>query len=248
MQLNHILLRMALQKVTHIVPVGHTKEKLVGSIIRDSIRQFPVHRVILLVGKDPDVSGEEAVNDTAIEIEKELKGFADIEQKKVEKLDVLKGTIDILDIIKKERAKGYNVKMNISGSLHSIGIACYIAALVSGTGIYSALPEYKNKKVTGIKEILTIPSFPIKEINDEQMQILKVLEGSGVDSVEELISRLKPELKKGRKEYGNERARLSHHLRSLNEYRFITTEKAGKNVKLSLSGIGKIYVMGKEIK
>lgn len=243
-----IMMYMTFKQVTHIVPVGHTKEKLVDSVIRDSIRQFPVHRVILLTGKDLNVSGEDAVYDTAIQIAKELKGFADIEQKEVEKLDVLKGAIDVLDIIKEERTKGYDVRINISGSLHTIGIACYIAALVSNTQIYSALPEYKNKKVTGIKEILTIPFFPIKEINDEQTHILKVLEVSGVDSVDELIARLKPKLKKETKEYTNERARLSHHIKSLGNYGFLDSERSGKNIKLSLSKIGEIYAKGKEIK
>jgi CRISPR locus-related DNA-binding protein len=238
---------MTIKHVTHIVPVGHTKEKLVDSVIRNSIKQFPVHRVILLIGKDLNVSGEEAVYETAKETAKELKGFAEIEQKEVEKLDVIKGAMDVLEIIKEERANGYDVKINISGSLHTIGIACYIAALISNTQIYSALPEYKNKKVTGIKEILTIPFFPIKEINDEQIQILKVLEGRGVDSVDELISRLKPEFKKETKEYTNERARLSHHLKALGNYGFINSERSGKNIGLCLSKIGEIYAKGKEI-
>jgi hypothetical protein len=56
--------------------VGHTKEKLVDSVIRKSIKQFPVHRVILLIGKDLNVSREEAVYETAKETAKELKGFA----------------------------------------------------------------------------------------------------------------------------------------------------------------------------
>lgn len=238
---------MAIEIVTHIVPVGHTKEKLVNSIIKNSIKQFPVHKVILLIGNDLNVSGEKEVYDTAIEVEKDLKGFASIEKKVVEKLDVFKSAIEILDIIKKERKMGNEVKINISSSLHTIGIACYIAALVSNTAIYSALPEYKNNKVIGIKEILTIPFFPIKDINEEQIQILKILEIEGVNSVEELISKLKPELKKETKGYLNERARLSHHLKSLGNHGFINSERSGKNVKLSLSRIGEIYTKGKNI-
>jgi len=231
---------MALKQVTHIVPVGHTKEKLV-----DSIRQFPVHKVILVVGKDRGVSGEDKVYITAREIERELKGFVEIEWRKVDKLDVLNGAIDILKIVKEERARGREVKINVTGSLRTIGIACYIAALVTNIEIYSALPAYKNGKVVGIKEISPIPFFPIKELPEEQMQILRALQGNGVASIDELIARLKPKLKKGTRDYANERARLSHHLKLLREDGFVEGEKAGKNVKLKLSKIGEIYAMGK---
>ncbi len=231
---------MAIKQVTHIVPVGHTKEKLV-----DSIRQFPVHRVILIVGRDLNVSGEDKVYDTARDIERELKGFVEIEWRKVDKLDVLNGAIDILRIIKEERSRGREVKINVTGSLRTIGIACYIAALVTNTEIYSALPAYRNGKVVGIKEIFTIPFFPIKELPEEQMEILRSLQGNGAASVDELISRLKPKLEKGTREYANERARLSHHLKILREDGFLEGEKAGKNVRLRLSRIGEIYAMGK---
>lgn len=233
---------MTLKQITHIVPVGHTKEKFI-----DIVKQLPLHKVILIVGKDMNVSGEDKVYKTAEEIEMELKGFIDIEWRKVDKLDVISGAIDILKIIKEEKAKGHEIKINISGSLHTIGIACYIAALVSGTEIYSVLPEYKKGEITGIKEILPIPFFPIKEVSDEQIQILKALENNGVASVDELISRLKPKLKKEMQEYTNERARLSHHLKSLRRDRFLDSEKSGKTVMLKLSRIGKIYILGKAV-
>lgn len=236
-------MKQALKQITHIVPVGHTKEKLV-----DSVRQFPVHKVILIVGQDLNVSGEDKVYKTAEEIEKELKGFVEIEWRNVDKLDVFSSAIDILKIVKEEKGKKREVKINVTGSLHTIGIACYIVALVTGTEIYSALPAYKNGKVVGIKEIFSIPFFPIKEVPEEQMEILRALQGNGVASVDELISRLKPKLEKDNtREYANERARLSHHLKILRKDGFLDAEKAGKNVKLRLSRIGEIYAMGKAI-
>lgn len=233
---------MALKQITHIVLVGHTKDILVNSV-----KQFPVHKVILIVGKDPNVTGETKVYDTANEIEQELRSFAEIEQRTVDKLDVFSGAIDILKIIKEERSKEHDVRINISGSLRTIGIACYIAALVTDTEIYSALPEYDSGRVIGIKGILNVPLFPVKEISDEQMRILTVLEGDGVASVEELINKLKPDLVKETKEYANERARLSHHLNILRKDRLLESEKTGKSVKLSLSRIGEIYAIAKDL-
>ena len=65
--------------------------------------------------------------------------------------------------------------------------------------------------------------------------------------MDELIAKLKPEFKKETKEYTNERARLSHHLKALGNYGFINSERSGKNIRLSLSKIGEIYAKGKEI-
>jgi DNA-binding transcriptional ArsR family regulator len=101
--------------------------------------------------------------------------------------------------------------------------------------------------ITGIKEILPIPFFPIKEVSDEQMQILKALENNDVASVDELISKLRPKLEKETRDYTNERARLSHHLKSLRNDGFLESEKVGKTIKLRLSRIGKIYIFGRAI-
>ena len=79
------------------------------------------------------------------------------------------------------------------------------------------------------------------------MQILTVLEEHIVDSIDELIARLKPELKKETKEHTNERARMSHHIKSLSNYGFLNSERSGKNIRLNLSKIGEIYAKGNEI-
>lgn len=233
---------MVLKKITHIIPVGHTKEKFL-----EILNQFPVQKVILLVGKDINASGEKQVFETAKKLGNFLKDFVEIEQLSVDKLHVLSGAIEILEIIKNEKEKGYEVKINITGSLHTVGISCYIAALVSKTEIYSALPEYDRKKVTGIERIINIPFFPIKNIPSEQMDILTALKTLSVNSIEELIIRIKPGLEKDSKEYHNERGRLNHHLKALRKEEFLIFKKVGKNVKISISDIGRIYLMGKEI-
>jgi len=233
---------MVLTQITHIVPVGHTKETLV-----DSIRQFPVHKVVLLLGKDRNLTGEKKVYETADKIEQLLKGII-IERKTVEKLNVFEGVIDILHIVNEERARGHKVMINISGSLRTIGIACYIAALITDSEIYSAIPAYDNKgQITGIKEISTVPLFPIKEITAEQIKILNVFK-TGVASIEDLIKSLNPGLKKGTDMYTNERARLNHHIKLLRKSGFLESEKIGKMIKFKLSRIGEAYIIGKKFR
>jgi DNA-binding transcriptional ArsR family regulator len=63
-----------------------------------------------------------------------------------------------------------------------------------------------------------------------------------------LISRLKPELEKGTTDFGNERSRLSHHIKKLKKWGFIETEKSSKNLIIQKSKLGKIFLKGREIK
>ena len=79
------------------------------------------------------------------------------------------------------------------------------------------------------------------------MEILRKLEG-GVESLDELVSRIKPELKKGTQEYNNERSRLSHHIKKLEKDGFIETKKVKKNLHIKLTILGEIYLRGKELK
>jgi hypothetical protein len=118
---------------------------------------------------------------------------------------------------------------------------------VSKTEIYSALPEYKGKKVIGINKIINIPFFPIKNVLKEQIEILRIIDNDNFNSIEELILRIRPDLNKNSREYSNERARLSHHLRGLRQEKFIDYKKSGKNVKIRISEIGRIYLKGREI-
>ncbi|MFQ5888162.1 MAG: winged helix-turn-helix domain-containing protein, partial [Candidatus Hydrothermarchaeales archaeon] len=120
--------------------------------------------------------------------------------------------------------------------------------LVTGAEIYSGLSTYGKKgENIGIKKILPIPPFPIKDISKEQYKILKELydNGGSVNSVDELISIVNTETSPERSDYQKERARFSYHLKGLKKDGFIETEKQGKNVKVRLSKIGEIYVVGK---
>jgi DNA-binding transcriptional ArsR family regulator len=71
--------------------------------------------------------------------------------------------------------------------------------------------------------------------------------GKGVvESIDELIARMRPEIEKGTKEHGNERARLSKHISKLRDEGFVETDKLGKTVSLKLSRMGEVYVAGRK--
>lgn len=224
---------------THLVPVGFTSNKLIASL-----KQFPVHKIILLTHTGDDKNKD--VMSALEEIRQAFQGF-DIEVFLVDRETVLDSSLEILYIIEKEVKEGRTVKINISGGMRNIGIAAYIASLVSDVPIYSDIPDHTQDGTYHLKGILDIPLFPIKDLAREQTDMLEKL-GDGVDSVDELISRLKPELEKGTADFGNERSRLSHHIRKLSSAGFIETERNSKNLAIRKSKLGEIYLQGREIK
>ncbi|WP_288067654.1 DUF6293 family protein [Methanolobus sp. WCC1] len=224
---------------THLVPVGFSPDKLI-----ESIKQFPVHKIIILTHKGDEE--QEMVQSAVKSIKKAFKGF-EVENRVVERENILESSLEMLDIIEAEVKAGSTVKINISGGLRNIGISAYIVSLVSNVTIYSDIPEYTDKETYHLKGILDIPLFPIKDLAKEQLSILEKLE-NGVESVDDLISRLKPELEKGTTDFGNERSRLSHHIKKLSNAGFIETEKVSKNLVINKSKLGMIYMKGREIK
>jgi CRISPR-associated protein Csa3 len=224
---------------THLVPVGFSPDKLI-----ESIKQFPVHKIIILTHKGDEK--QEMVQSAIKSIKKAFKGF-EVENRVIERENILESSLEMLDIIEAEVKSGSTVKINISGGLRNIGISAYIVSLVSDVPIYSDIPEYTDKETYHLKGILDIPLFPIKDLAKEQISILDKLE-DGVESVDDLISRLKPELEKGTTDFGNERSRLSHHIKKLSNAGFIETEKVSKNLEIRKSKLGLIYMMGREIK
>lgn len=227
------------RKYTHLVPVGFSPDKLIVSL-----RQFPVHKIIILKHQGDD--NNQKVLPAIKGLRDAFKGF-EIDERVVERENVLDSALQMLDIIEEEVTGGSTVKMNISGGLRNIGISAYIVSLVSDISIYTDIPESSNDETYHLKGILDIPLFPIKEFPKEQVIMLETMK-DGVESVDVLISLLKPELQKGTADFSNERSRLSHHIKKLREAGFIDTEKSSKNLAIRKSKLGEIYMKGREIK
>lgn len=223
---------------THIVPVGFSSDKLIYSL-----KQFPVHKIILLTHQGDEKN--ERVQSAVDGIKQAFKGF-EIQDRVVDRENVLDSSLQMLDIIQEETKKGSTVMINISGGLRNIGISAYIVSLVSDIPIYSDIPEY-TENTYHLKGVLDIPLVPIKELAKEQVSILGEL-GDGIESVDVLISLLKPNLEKGTTDFANERSRLSHHIKKLRTAGFIETEKSSKNLAIRKSKLGEIYMKGREIK
>ncbi|RMF89942.1 MAG: hypothetical protein D6733_05175 [Methanobacteriota archaeon] len=227
-----------MKRIVHIIPVGHTKQTLI-----EGMRQFPFHKAVLVLGKEAG-PGERQAEAVAEEIEKELGGLAEVERMHVDMDDIYSAARDIAARIKAEEKAGNQVMVNISGSLRSVGIACYLACAVTGAELYMALPSYEDGRVTGIRRVIKIPLFPIKTVGREEESILLYLFEKGpVDSMDRLILGLYGK-DKDSPGYLNERARMSYHIKKLREKGFIDTDRHGKSLRISLSKMGEVYSAG----
>lgn len=226
------------KETVHILPIGYESDKLITSI-----RQYPVHRIILIMVEGDDK--RKRVQEAVAKVKEAFKGI-EIEERIVAREDIFQATLDVLDVIEEQAKKGSDIKINIAGGMRNLGISSYIASLVSKVTLYTDIPESDNEKEYVLKGIMEIPIFPIKEISQEQMEILYQLD-EGTNSLDTLISRLKPELEKGTQKFDNERSRLSHHIKKLKSAGFVETEKKDKMLSIRRSVLGEIYTKGTAI-
>lgn len=222
--------------VCHIVPVGFTAGKLI-----EGVKQFPVHKVVIVAS-----GTDERVKKAAKKVENAFKSYAEVEKRSVDPEDVFRAALDFIEIIKEEREAGREVIVNAAGSLRNITLASYIAAQATKMELYSSHSRYDERgEPVGITRIIDIPYFPICEPPREQMDVLEALGRGEVESIDELIARMQPEIEKGTREHGNERARLSKHISKLRDGGFVETDRLGKTVSLKLSKMGKVFVAGR---
>ncbi|MHA1728910.1 MAG: HFX_2341 family transcriptional regulator domain-containing protein [Promethearchaeota archaeon] len=223
---------------THLIFVGHRKDVYMDSVKK--LMKYHINKVILIVGDNLEYSGEEKVHKIAEEMKKELKSFWEVGIAEINKIDIIIAIEQLLEIIKNENKSGNVVLINASGSLRTLAIAGYIICCLTGSKIITSLPEYdKTGKEIGVKEIIEMPLLQIKIPGSEHLEILTKIKGT-LDSMDDLILGLKPDLERRSKGFMNERSRISHHVSKLEEMGYIKREKAGRNVKVSLTPLGKL--------
>jgi len=229
-------------KLTQIVLVGHTKVRLM-----EGIKRVSTDKLVLVVGNNPNLEGEAKVVETAEAIEIIFRDLMVIEWLRVDKEDIFAAARVILQKVEEEIEKGIEVKINISGSLRQMAIACYIVALVSKTPIFSVLPEYDaDFQEIGVKEVYEVPYFPIKQVSVAEVEILKVVNGKGtVESIEQLMAEAYGKV--AEREYNRVRAKISYYVKELEEEGFIRKRRVGQKVQIELTPLGEIYVLGQEI-
>ncbi|MBN2734792.1 MAG: transcriptional regulator [Methanomicrobiaceae archaeon] len=222
-------------KITHIIFVGHHKERLIQSLKMSG--DFPMGKIILVVGEQSS-SGEEKSRILAEDIKKDLSSLVDTEIVSLDKKDVKRGAMQLISLIKSEEKFGFESVINISGSLRTFAVSAYIAGSVTRSRVITSIPRYdENDNEVGIEEVIEVPVLPVCFLRDEQMQIILSID-EGVDSLDELIMRINPSMEKYTDEFYKERSRVSHHLKVLEGGGFIEKNKKGRNISVSLSDLG----------
>lgn len=222
---------------TAIVFVGHSKDRLIESIRR--LRSSPIEKIILVVGEQ-ESTGEKRSRVIAEELKRDLQTFFDVTITQIDKKDIMRAARQITDLIRAEQQNKRNVVINISGSLRTFSIAAYISGCITRSKMITAIPKYdKDDNEVGIEDIIALPLLPLNIIKDEQHRILAAI-GEGVASLDDLVIRLTPDIKKNSDAFPKERSRLSHHLKNFEEMELIEKEKKGKNVGVWLTELGEL--------
>ena len=224
---------------TAFVFIGHSKERLIESI--RGMRSDPVEKIVLITGEQ-DSSGEKKSRGIAEELERDLSPVFDVTTERVDKRDIIRAAQQITEMIRVEKEDGNDTILNMSGSLRTFSIAAYIAGCITGSKMITAIPKYdRNGEEIGIEDIIALPALPLSLLKDEQQRILLAV-NDGVASLDELVVKLDPKMKKSSDAFAKERSRLSHHLKKFEAMGLIVKEKSGKNVGVTLTGLGEMMV------
>ncbi len=221
-----------MNKVVHVLPVGLNKDVLLEST---KLSGKPIQKVYLVLGKDD----REDVYKNAEEIEKTLSVLVEVNKILVNKTEIYATALDILRVIKEELKNGNEVLINASDTTRELCIACYIAAQLSGSKLYMAVTS--DGKIERVIDIL-IP--PLKKISDDKLTIIKTIDEQGgeVESINKLIELLEGKTE-DQKKYMAQRARMSYHLKGLEEDGLVEMKREGKNVRIKLTELGKAYAL-----
>lgn len=208
----------------------------------DSIKMlsnYPVGRIILVVGEQLS-SGERRSRALAEDMMDELGQIFEVEIVAIDKKDITRSSVQIVNLIRSEMDCGNDVIVNISGSLRTFAVSGYIAGSITGCKVITSIPQYdESGEETGVEEIVEIPTLPVCFLRDEQMKIVAAVEG-GVNSLDELIIRLNPSIIKYSDDFYKERSRVSHHLKVLEDNGFIVKKRNGRQINVTLSELGNI--------
>ncbi len=221
-----------MNKVVHVLPVGLNKEVLLEST---KLSSKPIQKVYLVLGRDD----REEIYKNAEDIEKTLSVLVEVKRILVDKTEIYATALDILRVIKDELKDGNEVLINASDTTKELCIACYIAAQLSGSKLYMAITS--NGKIEKVIDVL-IP--PLKKISDDKLTIIKTIDEQGgeVESINKLIELLEGKTE-DQKKYMAQRARMSYHLKGLEEDGLVEMKREGKNVRIRLTELGKAYAL-----
>ncbi|MHA1360625.1 MAG: DUF6293 family protein [Candidatus Helarchaeota archaeon] len=234
-QVNHLYMVFL-----YVVFVGHHKTRLMDSI-KHWMSFYPPEKFMIVTGQE-ETTGEIQALRIAREMVGDLKTpLYTVSIERIAKTIISEGIVQLINLIIPEKKNGYEVLLDVSGSLRIFSVMAYIVALLTQSKLVSVIPKYdtQNNEI-GIEKYIEIPVLPQYILGDEKLKILRII-GPGVDSVESLVNQVSPESKVNEKKYRSERSRISYYLESLEDSGFIVRTREGKSVRINLTELGKIF-------
>ena len=219
---------------TEIVFVGMDKDKILKSI--RSLDKYPVKKIILVkVGCD-DSATEDKINSIVDEIKTLLEPIFEVRVGDIRRNDIEKSVLKLVDMIKNEE----NVILNISCDTRIPTIIAYIAASATGAKLITPIPKYdENMNEADIKGIAEVPVLLMDTPRRSQKKIMEAI-GDGVNSLDSLVYKINGDIEKSAHVFLKERARLSHHLSSLEKKGFVIRRRMGKHLVVKPTTLGKV--------
>ncbi|MFN3384093.1 MAG: DUF6293 family protein [Archaeoglobaceae archaeon] len=213
-----------MSEFVHVIAVDSNQSAILESI---KTIGYPIHRAYLVYRRREALKIVE-------DLQGILKSLIETKTLNLEDRNVFEITWDLLRLIREETEKKNTVFLNISDADKNLAVAFLLSAQISKVRIYMMLDSKAG----------FIQTPPAKSYNQERIRILKILfdDGGSVESINRLI-----ELLEGRtedqKKYMAQRAKITYHLNELAEDNLVMTQRKGKNLRVSLTELGKAYVI-----
>ncbi|MET1123990.1 MAG: DUF6293 family protein [Archaeoglobaceae archaeon] len=211
-------------RVVHLILAGERP-----SVILDGIKAsgYPIHGAYVFYE-------DEESKKIAENVKKVLSSLIDIETVQIPSGGVYAAVWEILKAARREKDAGAKLVLGVATHSRRLAMAAVVAAQIAGGDLIVFRED-------GIEKIATPP---ISMVNEDKMKILRVLESEGgeVDSINRLIELIEGKVS-DQKRYMAQRARMSYHLNGLEEDGLVVTERRGKNLRISLTELGKAYVI-----
>lgn len=226
-----ILYIINIQFVSHIVIAGVGQTSLLKGI-----KQLPADKVI-------NVTGQGKLNKSldygTINAEDVLGDYAKVTSEDVDMDDTFKSVRDFISLIRNEKVKSHKVFLNLTGATGDLTIVGYVASLISDTRVYSTHSIDGGDNLTNIEHKISRPFYPISKPLRDQFKLMYELGTGEANSLDELMQRIHPDLKKGSKEYIQKKEIMNDYVEIMGNNGFIEIVKTGetKVIKLSKDGL-----------
>ncbi len=208
-------------KTVHIIPVDKRCD-----VVLESVKECgkPIQKAYLVFCDD-----KSCIKD----VKNALKNFIEVEEVRVER-EVYSALMEILKVIKREVGEGNSVYLNLSDAPRELCIAGVMSAQIANAGVYMAVSN----------DVIELKVPPIKTIGEDKANLIRVIEENGgeVESINRLIELTEGKIEDHRK-YMAQRARMSYHLKGLEEDGLIEMKREGKNVRIRLTPLGRAFAI-----